>query len=350
MSFARPTLSELVDRIQADLVSRLSLATPLLRRSMVYVLARVLAGAAHLLYGFISFLARQVFPDLSDEEYLVRQAGLFGIVRTAATYQVGNLDLTGTNGTVVPEGTLFVHANGYEYITTAEVTIAAGVATAPYAAETAGADPNLESGDEVTVESPISGLDSVAIVSASGLVDGSDQESIEDLRVRFLARLQAPPHGGNADDYVAWAKEVAGVTRAWCFPLEDGPGTVTVRFMRDGDVDPFPDAGEVTEVQDHIDEVRPVTADVTVEAPVDDPVDMTIHVEPDTADTRAAATSGLEDYYFRFSAPGETTLLSQLEVAVGTAEGVVDFTISIPVGNVAHSAGELGTLGVITWV
>ena len=32
---------------------------------------------------------------------------------------------------------------------------------------------------------------------------------------RILERIRRPPHGGDSDDYVAWAK-VPGVTRAWC--------------------------------------------------------------------------------------------------------------------------------------
>jgi uncharacterized phage protein gp47/JayE len=81
------------------------------------------------------------------------------------------------------------------------------------------------------------------------VADGSDEESTDELRARLLARLQNPPHGGNATDYEAWAKEVSGVTRAWSYPLELGAGTVTVRFVRDDDASPIPDAGEVAAVQ-----------------------------------------------------------------------------------------------------
>ena len=49
---------------------------------------------------------------------------------------------------------------------------------------------------------------------------------------------------GDNDDYVAWATEVPGVTRAWCSPNGMGAGTVVVRFVRDDDDDPIPDSGE----------------------------------------------------------------------------------------------------------
>lgn len=407
MSFVRPTIAELVERIQQDFISRMELLAPLLRRSMVYVASRVLAGAAHLLHGHLEYLSKQVFPDLSAEEYLIRQAALFGIVRTAATYAAGNAVVSGTNATVIPADTVLLRSDGSEYTTDSEVTIAtltawagttayvvgdlrsnggniyqcaiagtsagsggptetddaivdgtvtwryiaAGTAAvlAPVTASLAGLDGCCDAGVELAFESPIAGADSSAIVDVDALVGGTDQEAIEDLRIRLLERMRDPPHGGNQADYVAWAKEIAGVTRAWCYPMEDGPGTVTVRFVRDNDASIFPDAGEVTAVQTHIDEVRPVTADVTVEAPVDDPIAMTISITPDTSVTRAAVEAELEDLLFRTAEPGVTTLLSQLEIAVGTAEGVTDFAITVPATDVVHATGYLATLGTITW-
>lgn len=408
MAFVRPTLSELVDRVQADFLSRLSLVAPIVRRGMVYVIARVLAGAAHMLHGHLEYLSKQIFPDLSDEEYLIRQAALFGITKTPATYANGNVVVTGTNGTSIPVDTVLVRSDGSEYLVDSGVVIAtltawasatayavgdlrtnggniyqcsiagtsagsggptgtdeaivdgtvtwryiAGGSAAVLAAVTAdqaGQDGNCDAGVELSFESPISGADSIAIVDVEELVGGTDQETTEALRVRLLERMRDPPHGGTASDYIAWAKEVSGVTRAWCYPMESGPGTVTVRFVRDNDASIFPDAGEVTDVQDYIDEVRPVTADVTVEAPVDDPIAMTIEIYPDTAETRAAVEAELEDYLFRTASPGVTTLLSQLELAVGTAEGVTDFDITVPAADVVHATGYLATLGTITWV
>jgi uncharacterized phage protein gp47/JayE len=65
------------------------------------------------------------------------------------------------------------------------------------------------------------------------LTGGTDQETDDELRLRVLTRIRQPPMGGDADDYVAWALAVPGVTRAWCSPLEMGIGTVTVRVMCD---------------------------------------------------------------------------------------------------------------------
>lgn len=351
MAFTRPTLSELVDRTQNDFLSRLTdLKAPILRRAMVHVLARVVAGAAHMLHGHLEFLSRQVFPDQSDTDFLVRQAGIFGLSRKAATFATGDVTVTGTNGTLIPLGSILLRSDGARFETVEEATIAAGTATVPVLSELAGADQACDAGVELDFESPIAGVDATATVAAGGLAGAADEETDAALRTRLLDRLRSPPQGGAAADYVAWALEVAGVTRAWVYPLEDGAGTVTVRFVRDDDASIIPDAGEVGTVQAYIDERRPVTATVTVEAPVAVAIDYTISVTPDTAATRAAVEAELVDLLRRDAKPGGTIFRSQIDVAVGVAEGVTDFTVSVPAGDVVHAPGEIATHGSISWV
>jgi uncharacterized phage protein gp47/JayE len=349
MAFQRPTLNELVDRIQQDFVSRLSLVGAVLRRSVVFVWSRVMAGAAHMLHGHLDFLSRQMFPDLSEGSYLVRQAGLFGLSRLAATFADGPITITGVNGAVIPAGVILKRSDGAEYTVNADATIALGTASAQVTAKAAGANSNADAGVSLTFESPIAGVDSAALVATGGLVGGTDQEADAGLRARLLDRMRNPPHGGAAADYVAWAKEIAGVTRAWVYPLELGAGTVTVRFVRDDDASIIPDVGEVADVQAHIDSVRPVTAAVTVAAPIADPLGFTIQITPDTTATRAAVTAELTDLIRRDAEPGGTILLSQIETAIGVAEGVTNFVITLPAGNVTHATGHMATMGIVTF-
>lgn len=350
MAFQRPTLPELVDRIQSDFISRLTLVGAVLRRAMVYVLSRVLAGAAHLLHGHLEYLGKQLFPDLSDRPFLIRQASAFGMTPNAPGFAKATVGLTGTNGSVVPVDTVLVRADGANYTVDADVTISGGVATAAVTAELAGADSTLTAGVVLSFQSPIAGVNATGTV-ASSTVDGSDVEDTEAFRSRFLDRLRSPPHGGNDADYVAWAKEVSGVTRAWCYPQELGPGTVTVRFMRDNDAGgAIPDTGEVAAVQSYIDALRPVTATLTVVAPVANPVAYTVSITPDTADTRAAVTAELDDMHLRLAQPGGTLRLSSIETAIGTAAGITNFVLTLPAADVTNSTGYIPTRGAVTFV
>src|SRR4051812_43069731 len=146
MAFARPTLTEIAARIQQDLTTRLTLTGTALRRSVVNVLSSVLAAAAHLLHGHLDYLAKQLFPDTSEVEFLERQATLYGLSRIAATFATGTATVTGTNGTVVPAGTVLQRADGTQYSVNADVTIASGTGTLALTALVAGVGGNANAG------------------------------------------------------------------------------------------------------------------------------------------------------------------------------------------------------------
>lgn len=350
MAFERPTLLELIDRIEQDFISRLSLTAGLLRRAMVKILARVVAGATHMLHGHLEFLGKQLFPDSSEAEFFLRQAGLFGFSQNPATFAAGTVDITGDDGSVVEAGSVLQRSDGIRYETDAEVTIASGTATVAVTAVEAGNDGALTDGDALSFESPAAGVDASAVV-ASSTDDGADQETIDELRTRFLEYLRDPPQGGAEQDYVGWAKEVAGVTRVFVRPLQLGGGTVVVYFMRDDDDSgPIPSGGEVTEVQDYLDIKRPVTAAVTVLAPTEVALDLTLSITPDTSELRAAVEAELVDLLQREAEPGESTLpISKIRTAIGVTPDLDDYVLTTPTADIDYSTGEIPVLGTITW-
>lgn len=359
MPFTRPLPSELITRIRGDLHGRLEVVGPLLRRAMSDVLGTVWAGGVHTLYGFLDWLSRQLFADTAEREALLRQAALYGIEPAAATFATGNITATGSpDGTPILAETIlrFDAATAYR-VTTGQV-IASGTATLPVAAVLAGAAGNLDAAAPVAFETPIPGIAGAAVVAVGGLTGGDDGDSgdagTERVRTRLLLRLQEPPAGGADHDYIGWALEVPGVTRAWTYPVELGLGTVVVRFVRDNDVSIFPDAGEVADVQASLDDNRPVTAVATAVAPTSLAVAFTIHLVPDNADTRAATAAELADLLTRVAEPGDgvgrgTVLLSAIRTAIGVAEGVTNYTMTVPSADVVPATGQLPVVGVITF-
>lgn len=355
MAFQRPTLQDLVTRIEADYVSRLTGGGTLLRRSFVKVIARVQAGAFHLLYGFAAYIAKQVIPDTADADNMPRWAKIFGVTKKPATYAEFNLNITGSgaDGTTIPIGREFSRADGAIYVTQVAASLASGAVTVAMVAKVAGSDPNLQGGEILTIVEPIAGVDSQATVDTDGIVDGSDQELNDSLLARFLARVQTPPHGGNKNDYEQWALEVAGVTRAWPYPLYYGAGTVGLAFVRDNDVDLIPDSAEVQQVQDYIDAVRPVTADFTAFAPIADVLNFTISGVSDTS-VRSAIQAELTDLIRREAAAGNddgrgTILISHINEAISRAPGEVDHVLESPTMNIVPASGHIVKMGSITW-
>ncbi|MDP1681095.1 MAG: baseplate J/gp47 family protein, partial [Burkholderiales bacterium] len=142
MPFSRPTLQTLIDRVISDFESRLPGADARLRRSNLNVLSRIHASAAHSLYGFLDWISRQVFPDTAEAENLERWSTIWGIQRRVAAFAIGQATVTGTNGTVIPPATRFKRADGVEYETDAQVTIASGTATVAFTAIGAGQNGN----------------------------------------------------------------------------------------------------------------------------------------------------------------------------------------------------------------
>jgi len=345
--YSRPTLSEIVTRTRADLVSRLS-ADDILRRADADVYARVLSGLAHGLYGYVDYLANQIIYDTAEAEFLARWASIWGVTRKPASTATGSVTFAVSSGAVIPSGTLLQALDGVQYQTTADATVTVPTATASVAALVAAAAGNRTTGQTLTLTSPIVGVQSSA--TAGALTGGADLESDDDLRARLIDRIQQPPHGGDAHDYVTWALEVPGVTRAWCFPLELGEGTVTVRFVRDDDASLIPDAGEVAAVQAYIDALRPVTAAVTVVAPTAVPLAFSIAVAPNTAAVKAAVQAELSDLIARESKPGGTIYLSHIRAAISAAVGEDNYTMSAPSADVTNTAGNMTTLGTITWL
>lgn len=351
MAFARPTLSELIDRAKTDLEGRLNDGAAVLRRAAIAVFARVIGGMSHLMHGHLDYNYKQAFPDTADDENTLRWAALYGVDRKTAEFAEGNFTFTGTNGTSVPALTQVQRADGLVYETQASGTISGGSLTVSIIALTAGEDGNADAGTTMSLVSPLTGVSSQGVVAAGGLIGGVDEETIVSVRARLLDTIRQPPLGGSENDYKNWALEVAGVTRAWVYPMNQGPGTVGVSFVRDDDSGSIiPSPAEVQEVQDYIDERRPVTANVTVFAPASSPLNFTIEITPDTPEIRAAIEIELADLIKREAEPGGTILLTHIKEAISIADGEVDHDLQSPTADVVEAAGDLTTMGTVTWV
>lgn len=323
----------------------------LLPRSVELVLARLVSGASHALHGHIDWAVRQIIPATADAEFIDAHARRVGLVptRKPATFAQGNVTFTGTDNVDIPAGTRVRRADAAEYSTDADVTIASGTAVVAVTSVEAGLSQNTTTGTLLGLVSPISGVSNT--VTAGDLTGGTDRESDADLIERIYQRAQNVPMGGTAGDYVAWALQVPGVTRAWCLPLYLGePARVGLAFAVDNDPDgPIPDAGQVAAVQAYVDALRPVTANLTVFAPTELALDPFITLTPDTSTVRAAVQLALEDLVRREGGPGSTLLVSHVREAISLAAGETDHTLGWPIGSIVVGDDKLLTLGTITW-
>ena len=249
MAFTRPTLPALVQQGWAAMVAQFPAAASAPAAAVLRVLTKTTAGAMHQLYGFLDWVSRQVMPGRQDEEYLARWCALFGVTRAAAAAASGNVTLFGINGSTLPASAQLVRSDGARFVTAADATISSGTATVAVAAAVAGAAGSTAAGVTLSLVVAVPGIQGTATVAAGGIAGGADQQSLAEWQAALESRLQTPPQGGAPADYVAWAKTVPGVTRAWVYPANRGLGTVDLAFVMDGRTNIIPTSGDVTAVR-----------------------------------------------------------------------------------------------------
>lgn len=224
--FQRPTLAENISMLRNDLFARLDVSDTL-RRMDEDVRAKVYAAALHTVYGYIDYLAMNMLPDLCDESWLARHAAMKRCPRKGATAASGYMRWEGvSDGLKVTAGSVIQRDDLVQYTATADATSSGGALRVPIACSSAGAVGNADDGTSLILVTPVNGLPSSGV--ADTLTGGFDTEELETWRARVIERYYWTPQGGADGDYVVWAKEVPGITRAWTYRHWMGTGTVGV--------------------------------------------------------------------------------------------------------------------------
>ena len=112
MPYERPSLPELIDQGATEFESRLPGVLARVRRSVIGVINRVVAGGLSGLYKYAAFLDRQKWPDLADGEHLDDHGARWGKPRNAAAPATGTVRFTGNDGAAIPQGTVVQRADG----------------------------------------------------------------------------------------------------------------------------------------------------------------------------------------------------------------------------------------------
>lgn len=374
MPYTRSTLSDLRAQVAADITSGLPTADGLLRFSNLQIIGKAVAGLGHLNYGYLDWIAKQGVPYTSSGEYLEAWAALKKVYRKTATKAVGGVSFRGTPGKIVDAGTQVFRGDSAAFPSLVTATVATdGTVVLQVEADLAGEAGNTPVGSLMTLGSAIDGIQSSGAVTAA-ITGGADQEGEESLFARMLDAYQSTPNGGSRGDYPSWAKEVSGVTRAWCAPNGFGVGTVVVYIMLD-DANSghggFPQGtdgvspkdnrstsgnratGDQLIVANSIFEQQPVTAMVYSCAPIASPIDFTITgLSAASTATRAAVAAAITEVFFEQGVPlsdGSFVGLSDIDSAIAAISATKGFVITSPVANIANMLGRLPTLGTINY-
>lgn len=366
MPFSRPTLSDLQTQVASDIASSVPGSDPLLRVGNLRITGRAQAGLAHLHYGYIDWVAKQAVPFTSTDEYLAGWGALKNTYLKEATPATGSATFPGSSGTILA-GTEVVRGDGFIYRTNADATVSVSSVVVSVTASTPGAAGNCDAGTVLTLGTAVTGIQSGG-TAAAAFTGGADVETQDAFYSRVMAAFQASPQGGSKSDYVTWALQVPGVTRAWVNPIGFGAGTVVVYVMFDNAEAAhggFPQGtngvaatetraaaatGDQLTVANYIYALQPVTALVYACAPTANSVNFTLTGTSSwSAATKSAVSAAISGVFLQNGVPGGTIYISDIESAIAAVSGTEGFVITVPTGNITSATGALPVLGTVTF-
>lgn len=280
-----------------------------------------------------------VFADTALGEYLDLAVADHGLTRKAATAAVRQV----TTSAAITLGTVW----GINEVT---YTITQLLSANHYSAvcNTVGAIGNQYTG----ALSPISNISGVTATLGDIITSGTDIETDDALRARLYEKVRMPATSGNAYQYKQWALEVAGVGDAKVFPLDDGPGTVTVLVVDSNKAisESLPDTAA-----EYIETVRPIGATVTVASPTAKSITISATIILDGSKTLAEVKTAFEAALEEFLAGTVFTTYSVSYAKIGglllDTAGVEDYsglTINSGTGNVTIGTKEIPVKGTVT--
>lgn len=352
-----PTLAQLIATGRLELEASLSasgVAVLLPKFGIEQALNVSVSMALRDLYDQQLWIVRQIIPTTdSEDQTIIDTAQTEGVIRKQAEYAVGPVALTGS--VPVPVGAMLSHKDGREYTVTSSGAPANGKVAAVVQAIDAGAAGNMAAGETLTLVTPEAGLQ--AQVVTGDISGGADIEPIAELLERLLFRKRNPPMGGAVHDFVAWMREMPGVTRAWGYDAWQGGSTIGIAWVYDGRSNILPTVTDKALMQSYLFRHADPATGLPVGRPAGiEPVDMglklkttplTITPVPDTAEIRAAIVTNLAAYQ-RTLSNGSTLVLAKVRTAIGSATGLANYTLSLA-ADVSATASELNVIGAITW-
>jgi uncharacterized phage protein gp47/JayE len=355
--YTPPTVNEILHDLRQSVSAEVPGTDPWVWPNNLVPTLKAIAQALRAGYLRLGFIHQQAFVSTARGEYLDYhgiQTG--GLSRNPAQYAQGIVVVSGVLGTVIPDSTTLVRADGAQFLTVGTTTLT----ISPMNIFTRAVDPgelgNTDVGAFLDAQTPITGITAYT-VGDDGIIGGQEEETDDSFRQRILYLKQNPPHGGSPSEYITWCQTKPGVTRVFVQRATPGPGSVTIYFMMDGTSTGIPSAGDVSELQGILDQLAPSDADVQVAAPTTQVVNVTVTgLVPDTAQIRNAATDEIKDMFVRRAEPASvistfTFAKAWIDEAISMVPKWKRHIVTVPAGDVVVSTpGAIPVLGTVTFI
>ena len=251
-----PTVEQINQNIISQLQGSLNQSIPLLPRSFLRVISKVIAAVYVIVYKYAGFTALQQFVATASDQPtefngqtvrpLILWGRLIGIgdpvpaVRAELPVNVIGISV----GTLSANTQLLNGATGVTYLVISDTLITTGnnsvsirAAGDQQGGNGGGTIGNASVDTELQFSSPPVFINPTAIVTGI-TINGEDAETTENYRRRVIVRFQARPQGGALIDYRIWGLETAGIINV--YPYTGDPGEINVYSEATGQTDGIP--------------------------------------------------------------------------------------------------------------
>lgn len=342
-----------LDTIYQEMLAVFSQASGYVPHGSCDLAARLYAAAAQLqaLHHQAQWVLEQSFPQTAQGLYLEQHAALRGLTRSAAAYATGTIRFGSTGAAMdlpIQAGTICMTSSGIRFATTEDAALPCGstYVDVPAQAVNAGSEGNVAAGTVTIMAAMPAGIS--ACVNPAAFRGGTDSEGDDALRARLLDSYKRLPNGGNAAYYEQTALSCAGVAAATAVGRPRGVGSVDVYVASEQGI---PDQALLERIADQLQEQREISVDLRVLAPTARMVDIAAAILPadgvTLAEAKAQVDAALRDT-FTGALLGKGLTLAQLGDLLYHLDGVKNYRIIAPTGDLAASPAALPVLGEVT--
>lgn len=293
-----------------------------------------------------AFLNEDMPSDL-----LTIAASDFGVDRKSSVKAKGEVTFTGQVGQLIPKDTQVRTEDGTYFKTLDDVTLTNGTAKATVEAELGGVSGNVNIGDINTVVGDLAGV--LAVTNEKAFDNGVDEESDESLLQRVYDKVRKPATSGNVYHYEQWAREIAGVGAVRVYPTWNGPNTVKIVLL--GDDKRTPSQAIIDATITHIEEERPIGANVTLvgatEVLIDINADLALSPGAVIDEVQANIGSALNEYLEPLAFKDPTVRYNRIAAILLDIPNIVDYenlTINGGTENIEISDEQVAILGTVS--
>lgn len=251
---SKKTAKQISDQFIATFEAQLSQSIPLLPRSFIRLLAKLMGLVFVVLFQWSEFVALQLFVSTASDRPITiggitytpldEWGRLIGYTRNSGLRSQGTTTITvnSSSGTLNAGSQLLDTNTGELYLTIGDVSLTTPSVVATVRAVNYSTAATLYVGQVLSLVSAPSNVTKNTIV-ASVTQQGADPEDTESWRARQLSWWASRPQGGAYADYREWGLEVDGAENIYPF----GGGTDAIPTSGPGQVDVYVEASETTD-------------------------------------------------------------------------------------------------------